>query len=82
MNYHNFMESVGEDVRATARSGVQSQTARETEVLRRIVSAKSSRETAEELGISPRTVEVHRSRVMRKMGARNVADLVRIVAQL
>jgi DNA-binding CsgD family transcriptional regulator len=31
------------------------------------------------LGISPRTIEVHRARIMEKLGAKNVADLIRIV---
>jgi two-component system response regulator FixJ len=57
-------------------------TAREVDVLKLIVTAKSSRETATDLGISPRTVEVHRRRIMRKMQARNIADLVRIIASL
>ena len=36
-------------------------------------------EAGRELGISPRTIEVHRARVMEKLGARNTADLMRIV---
>ena len=37
-----------------------------------------NRGIGEQLGISPRTVEVHKSRVMTKLGARNLAELVRI----
>jgi two-component system response regulator FixJ len=74
------IQSVDSSVRAAAQQGLQQLTAREIDVLRLIVTAKSSRETAEDLGISPRTVEVHRRRIMRKMQARNIADLVRIVA--
>ena len=36
-------------------------------------------EAGRNLGISPRTIEVHRARVMEKLGARNTADLMRIV---
>ena len=36
-------------------------------------------EVAERLAISPRTVEVHKARIMAKLGARNVAELIRIV---
>ena len=41
--------------------------------------APLTRKPAASLGISPRTIEVHRARVMEKVGARNAADLVRIV---
>jgi FixJ family two-component response regulator len=54
-------------------------TAREREVLREIASGASSKEAGRLLNISPRTVEVHRARIMRKLGARNAADLMRIV---
>jgi FixJ family two-component response regulator len=43
------------------------------------VRGQSIKEAGRELGISPRTVEVHRARVMEKLGARNTADLMRIV---
>jgi FixJ family two-component response regulator len=54
-------------------------TLREAEVLAEIVGAASSREAAQHLGISPRTVEIHRAHIMAKLGAKNTADLVRIV---
>jgi two-component system, LuxR family, response regulator FixJ len=54
-------------------------TPREQEVLSQIASAASNKETARFLGISPRTVENHRVQIMQKLGARNTADLVRIV---
>jgi len=54
-------------------------TARETEVLQHIVGGASNKAAGRLLTISPRTVEVHRARVMEKLGARNTADLVRIV---
>jgi len=54
-------------------------TPREMEVLRQIAGGLSNKEAGRALGISPRTVEVHRSRIMDKLGARNTADLMRIV---
>ena len=54
-------------------------TAREHEVLEQIARGLSNKEAGRELGISPRTVEVHRARIMEKLGARNAADLMRIV---
>ena len=54
-------------------------TPRECEVLAQIAAGASNKEVGRQLGISPRTVEVHRARIMKKLGARNAADLVRIV---
>jgi FixJ family two-component response regulator len=54
-------------------------TPREREVLQLITNGRSNKEASRELGISPRTIEVHRARVMEKLGARNTADLIRIV---
>ena len=54
-------------------------TARERDVLERIASGASNKEAGRELGISPRTIEVHRARIMEKLAAKNAADLMRIV---
>ena len=54
-------------------------TPREQEVLRLIVGGSSNKAIGRNLGISPRTIEVHRARIMDKLGARNAVDLVRIV---
>ena len=54
-------------------------TPREHQVLTQIVDGASNKEAGRQLGISPRTIEVHRARIMEKIGARNTADLVRIV---
>jgi FixJ family two-component response regulator len=54
-------------------------TPREREVLAQIASGASNKEAGRHLGISPRTIEVHRARIMEKLGAKNAADLVRIV---
>ena len=54
-------------------------TPREREVADLIADGASNKEAGRRLGISPRTVELHRAHVMEKLGARNAADLVRIV---
>ena len=54
-------------------------TPRECEVLAQFVAGASNKEAGRQLGISPRTIEVHRARIMEKLGARNIADVIRIV---
>jgi FixJ family two-component response regulator len=54
-------------------------TQREREVLGLIVAGKLNKQIADDLGISIKTVEVHRSRVMEKTGADSVAELVQLV---
>ena len=53
-------------------------TPREREVMQLVVTGRHNRDIAPVLGISVRTVEVHKARVMDKLGVDNVADLVRI----
>jgi two-component system, LuxR family, response regulator FixJ len=65
------------------RSGVASAaldrlSARERDVLRGLVSGLPNKSIAHDLGISPRTVEIHRARVMDKMNARSLPELVRL----
>jgi FixJ family two-component response regulator len=55
--------------------------AREREVMSLMVKGLHNRRIAEALGISPRTVEVHKARVMEKLGVKNLVDLVRLVDQ-
>jgi two-component system, LuxR family, response regulator FixJ len=53
-------------------------TGRERDVLEQLVVGRSNKEIALELGISPRTVEIHRARVMEKMQAQSLSHLVRM----
>jgi FixJ family two-component response regulator len=52
-------------------------TLREREVMEQAATGLHAKEIAASLGISPRTVEVHKTRLMAKLGVRNVAELVR-----
>lgn len=57
-------------------------TNRETEVLGYLIDGYSNREAGEAIGISPRTIEVHRARIVNKLGAKNAADMVRRALEL
>lgn len=61
---------------------LQRLTAREREVFDRITEGRHNREIADEFGISPRTVEVHRARIMEKLDAQRVSDLFRLRIEL
>jgi FixJ family two-component response regulator len=57
-------------------------TPREREVLRHVVSGQLNKQIAADLGTVEKTVKVHRSRVMEKMGVRSLADLVRMAERV
>ncbi|MEJ2622324.1 MAG: LuxR C-terminal-related transcriptional regulator [Candidatus Thiodiazotropha sp.] len=58
---------------------LKSLTCRESQILKEIVAGKMNKVIALDLGISVKTVELHRSRVMSKMQAKTAADLVKMV---
>ncbi len=61
-----------------AEAGIKRLTTREYEVLEHLVVGRLNKQIAYDLGISARTVEIHRARVMEKMGVRTLAHLVRL----
>ena len=62
-----------------ASQRIASLTSREKEVLECLVAGKLNKITAHDLGMSIRTVETHRARIMQKMQARSLSELVRMV---
>jgi len=57
-------------------------TPREGEVLRHVISGRLNKQIAWDLGTVEKTIKVHRSRIMGKMGVRTIADLVRLTEQI
>lgn len=68
--------------RETLKQRFESLTPREQEVLELVTQGKANKVMAGDLGVSQRTVEIHRARVMEKMGAQSLAQLVRMVLEL
>jgi DNA-binding NarL/FixJ family response regulator len=56
-------------------------TPRQTEILRLVASGRTTKEIARDLGISPKTVEFHRGRLMERIGVRDVTGLTRFALQ-
>ncbi len=86
----HFAPSVEVQLRAALRGEVateeaiirlQELTTREQETLARVANGRTSREIAEEFGISPRTVETHRESLARKLDIRTVAGLTRFAIE-
>ncbi len=69
-------EGAGQDADAVALPQ------RQRQVLARIADGLTTREIAQRLGLSPKTVETHRSRLMRRLGVRNLAELLRRALEL
>jgi RNA polymerase sigma factor (sigma-70 family) len=64
--------------RAEQQHRLEALTPREREVMEHLVEGRANKETADALGLSVRTVEGHRARLMEKLGANSLAELVRI----
>lgn len=72
-------QDLGAEARVTEiQERVKTLTRRETEVFARVVTGMLNKQIASELGIGEKTVKVHRARVMEKMRAGSVAELVRL----
>ena len=67
---------------AIVEKNLKKLTPREHEVMTRVVSGESNKVIAIELGLSERTIEIHRSRVMSKMNCKSVAALVNLVSSV
>lgn len=68
-----------EAARGDARDVLRSLSPREADVADLLMDGLRTAEIAERLGLSPRTVEMHRTRLLRRVGARTTAEAVRII---
>lgn len=70
-----------EDISARRAVSVEL-TAREREIVRQLAAGRATKQIARALDLSPRTVEGHRSRIMKKLGARSASELIARVTGL
>jgi FixJ family two-component response regulator len=75
-------ERRGRAMRQSIEHRLASLTPREREVLQQVVAGRLNKQIAGDLGIVEKTIKVHRGRMMKKMGVRSLAELVRLVASL
>ena len=78
---HDAGQRNKEEQRSQLKALFASLTPREREVLDRVVEGMSNKAIANTLGLSAKTVEVHRAKVMEKMHARSISDLVKMAMQ-
>ena len=57
-------------------------TPRERDVFEKLITGASNKEAGRRLGISPRTIEIHRARILKKLSVKSVADMVRMAMRL
>lgn len=69
-----------EQEKAAARSRLAALTPRESDVVHSLIDGSANKIVAYKLGLSPRTVEMHRANAFAKLGLRSIADLIRVVS--
>jgi two-component system response regulator FixJ len=75
---HNQGREMRDSLAATAQTRLNGLTPRERDVLEGLVNGQSNKVVAYELGISPRTVEIHRANLMHKLEVNSLSEALRI----
>ncbi len=75
-----ILDDVPAEKLASVRQGLERLTPREKEILRHAVLGETAGDSALSLGISRRTVELHRQQVLTKLGVKNLVQAVRMIA--
>ena len=78
MLYSVIDEYLSRSATESVKSPIERISPREREILQLVIEGKSSTEISRIIGISPKTIETHRSRLMKKLGARNLIDLLNL----
>lgn len=78
----DLLDDVPAERLAIVRLGLEKLTAREREILKHAFAGETARDSAASLGISPRTVELHRQQALAKLGVRNLVQAVRMIAMV
>ena len=77
----DFRQDAGTDAGPRKPTGIAALSPRQREILRRIGKGESNKEIAADLGISVKTVETHRARMMESLGCRRASDLLLLAAR-
>jgi len=72
------VEQQSSELRANARAKVERLSPREREVIGYVVEGHSNKSVARLLGLSPRTIEIHRTKAMSRLGVQNSSEAVRV----
>ena len=79
-DFDDLLNNVPEQRLEKVRAGLERLTPRELEILKRAISGETAGASAEVLGISVRTVELHRQQVLAKLEVKNLTQAVRLIA--
>jgi len=75
-----ILDDVPEEKLASVRKGLERLTTREREIPKHAILGETAGDSAANLGISRRTVELHRQQVLTKLGVKNLVQAVRMIA--